>query len=393
MKIETREMVLDRIKKYLIRNPSEMKGVRSFGGNRVKAVIKRLDEYSPIETIKWNLPERKLYREVALAAGIHFVRQYPMLYHTPNSLRACFGVPTRTDRKKGRFSSIFYRNEAVERQLRPQTSDLDLLRTQINRTKGSNFSNEIDLLNEYIEKAKRRKYAEEIIETPESDHSPENIKNLMLYLTNFGFLNLYEASELNQANEKQLEDLNGVLLAPDLIGTLGERECWIELKEYRELKFNSKVLFQIFRYLYQISFVVLITISPLRSFVQLLEKKQWSVNDLREWALLHYKKIQDDLQSWIKIRKTFYDLGKILNLNARLEAIYISLTNEIVTREIGLAGTELNGMEKFLEILGKFENEIIIADFNDFISQKTEVPKNNPLLLLNMNYSTNSKNI
>ena len=101
MKTQTRDSVLRTIKSYLKKNPSETKGVRSFDKNRVEALIKRLDEYSPIETINWNLPDRKLFREIALAAGIQFVRQYPMLYHTPNSLRACFGMPTRTDRKKG----------------------------------------------------------------------------------------------------------------------------------------------------------------------------------------------------------------------------------------------------------------------------------------------------
>ncbi len=85
----------------------------------------RLNEFSAIETLNWNVPDRKLFRAVAVAAGIQFVREYPMLYHTPNSLRACFGMPTRTDRKKGRFSSIFYRNEAVERQLRPRIDDFD----------------------------------------------------------------------------------------------------------------------------------------------------------------------------------------------------------------------------------------------------------------------------
>jgi hypothetical protein len=104
MTSQSRKTVLKRIRTYLEKNPLQMKGVRSFKKNRLNALIKRLDEFSPIETLRWNVPDRKLFRDVGIAAGIHFVRQYPSLYHTPNSLRACFGVPTRGDRKKGRYS-------------------------------------------------------------------------------------------------------------------------------------------------------------------------------------------------------------------------------------------------------------------------------------------------
>ena len=113
MPAQTRKTVLNRIRNYLRNNPTELKGVRGFHKNRLEGLIQRLDEFSPIETLNWNVGDRVLFREVALSAGVTFVRQYPFLYHTPNSLRACFGMPTRTDRKKGRYSSIFYRNEAV----------------------------------------------------------------------------------------------------------------------------------------------------------------------------------------------------------------------------------------------------------------------------------------
>ena len=147
MGIQTRETVLKRIKGYLRNNPSEMKGVRGLQKNRLDGLIIRLNEFSPIETLRWNIPDRALFRDVALAAGIQFVRQYPMLYHTPNSLRACFGMPTRTDRKKGRFSSIFYRNEAFERQLRPRIEDLDKLEDIVEPAVESNYSKKATTVN------------------------------------------------------------------------------------------------------------------------------------------------------------------------------------------------------------------------------------------------------
>ncbi|MFX0052863.1 MAG: hypothetical protein ACFFAJ_10885 [Candidatus Hodarchaeota archaeon] len=384
MNPQTRKTVLNRIKTYLQRNPSELKGIRSFKKDRLDALIQRLDEFSPIETLKWNVPDRKLFRDVAVAAGIHFVREYPSLYHTPNSLRACFGMPTRTDRKKGRFSSIYFRNEAVERQLRPRTEDLDELQIIIKDAK--QFANEIAILNRYIENAKQRGYIDDIMEAPESDHSNKSIDNLRVFLEQYGFINLQEASEAGEKDEERLQDLNGVILAPDLIGTWKGRESWIELKEYRELKFNSKVIFQVFRYLYQNPFVILLSISPLPSFKELLEQKIWNVESLRNWGLKHQERMQADLTSWNEKRSSYKQLGRTIELTPRHESLLLTLTNEIVTREIGLISTELRGIEKFLELVDNFEDDIRIQDFDQFMVEHNEAPQM-PCLLIKMDYS------
>lgn len=389
MNPQTRKTVLNRIKTYLYKNPTELKGVRSFKKDRVDALIQRLDEFSPIETLRWNVPDRKLFREVAVAAGIHFVRQYPSLYHTPNSLRACFGMPTRTDRKKGRFSSIYFRNEAFERQLRPRTKDLDELQTIIN--KNEQFKNEVAILNRYIENAKQRGYIDDILETPESDHSNKSIDNLRLFLEQYDFGDLQEASEAIEEDEDRLQDLNGVVLAPDLIGSWKEKECWIELKEYRELKFNSKVVFQVFRYLYQNPFVILISISPLPSFEQLLEQQIWNAESLLNWGFKHQARMQADLSRWNETRDSYKKLGRSFELTPRQETLLLSLTNEIVTREIGLVSTELRGIEKFLDLVNNFEEEILIQDFDQFMVEHNEIPST-PCLLIKMDYSTSYNN-
>jgi hypothetical protein len=371
MNPQTRKTVLNRIRTYLQRNPSELKGVRSFRKDRLDALIQRL------------------FRDVAVAAGIHFVREYPSLYHTPNSLRACFGMPTRTDRKKGRFSSIYFRNEAVERQLRPRTEDLDEIQTIIKDNK--HFVNEIAILNRYIENAKQRGYIDDIMETPESDHSNASIDNLRLFLEQYDFINLQEASEAGEDDEERLQDLNGVILAPDLIGTWKGKESWIELKEYKELKFNSKVVFQVFRYLYQNPFVILLSISPLPSFKELLEQKIWNVESLRNWGLKHQERMQADLTSWNEKRSTYKQLGRTFEPTPRQESLLITLTNEIVTREIGLISTELRGIEKFLELIGNFEEDIRIQNFDQFMTEQNE-PISTACLLIKMDYSTQNKN-
>jgi hypothetical protein len=389
MNPQTRKTVLNRIKSYLRKNPTELKGVRSFKKDRVDALIQRLDEFSPIETLRWNVPDRKLFREVAVAAGIHFVQQYPSLYHTPNSLRACFGMPTRTDRKKGRFSSIYFRNEAFERQLRPRTEDLDELQTIINNDE--QFKNEVAILNRYIENAKQRGYIDDILEAPESDHSNKSIDNLRLFLEQYDFSDLQEASEAGEEDEDRLQDLNGVVLAPDLIGSWKEKECWIELKEYRELKFNSKVVFQVFRYLYQNPFVILISISPLPSFEQLLEQQIWNAESLLNWGFKHQTRMQADLSRWNETRDSYKKLGRSFELTPRQETLLLSLTNEIVTREIGLVSTELRGIEKFLDLVNNFEEEILIQDFDQFMVEHNEIPST-PCLLIKMDYSTPHNN-
>ncbi|MHA1942572.1 MAG: hypothetical protein ACW97P_12770, partial [Candidatus Hodarchaeales archaeon] len=195
---QTRQTVLNRIRKYLQKNPNELKGVRGFQKNRLEGLIQRLDEFSPIETLRWNVPDRTLFREIGLGAGVQFVRQYPFLYHTPNALRACFGMPTRTDRKKGRYSSIFYRNEAVERQLRPRLEDLEEVQQITNNHQNKEYSHLLPILNSYIERAKHRKYAEDLIEAPESDHSEDSIGKLHQFYSNLGFEELKEATDLEE---------------------------------------------------------------------------------------------------------------------------------------------------------------------------------------------------
>ncbi|MHA1974663.1 MAG: hypothetical protein ACTSW1_16805 [Candidatus Hodarchaeales archaeon] len=372
MSPQTRKTVLNRIRSYLRQHPNEMKGVRSVRKNRLDALMKRLDEFSPIETLNWNNPDRKLFREVAVSAGIQFVRDYPMLYHTPNALRACFGMPTRNDRKKGRFSSIYYRNEAFGRQFRPRYQDLEKLEEVVTKVKDENYEKEKTLLINYIERAKNRKYTDDLIDVPESDHSETSISNLKKFLQEYKFENFREAPE---EEEEKLLDLDGIVLAPDLIAKWQNHEVWIELKEYRDLSFNSKVVYQVFRYLYQNPFVILITISPIISFSELLEMgKEGSLESsiLKEWALKIQDSLNDELEKWGSLRKSFLDLGRDMDLSPRFETLFLTITNEIVTREIGLIGTEQRGLEKFLELLDKFKGDISIFDFDSFMQDKSK---------------------
>ncbi len=374
---QTRKTVLKRIKTYLRNNPTEMKGIRSFQRNHLESLITRLNEFSPIETLNWNIPDRRLFREVAVAAGIQFVRDYPMLYHTPNSLRACFGMPTRTDRKKGRFSSIFYRNEAVERQLQPRIDDFDELLEKVRTVNHEGFLDEVEILHRYIKRVKGRRYNDDILDAPESDHSELSIGSLRKFLEEFGFENLQEATE---TTEEHLQDLDGVVLAPDMIGRWKGKECWIELKEYRDLRFNSKVVFQIFRYLHQNPFVFLVSTSSLDSFSQLLKQRTWTPKTLQNWALKQKEQLQDIISGWNSKREKYRALGRMLKLDPRFEALLLTLTNEIVIREIGLSGTELKGIEKFLDLVGNFQGEITVCDFEDIMMQR-EIPTDYCLMM------------
>ncbi len=335
--MNTRKTILNRVRNYLRQNPDELKGVRGFHRNRLEGLIQRLDAFSPIETLRWNVPDRAIFREIALGAGIQFVRQYPFLYHTPNSLRACFGMPTRTDRKKGRYSSIFYRNEAVERQLRPRLEHLDQVHEIINQTPDPEFQELLPTLNKYIGRARRRKYAEDLIVAPESDHSEESVTALQKFLTDLGFKDLKEASDME---DEQLEDLYGVILAPDMTGKWKNAEWWVELKEYRGLKFNSKVVFQVFRYLYHTPHVILMSISPLQAFTELIVQEKWTSDELHEWGQQKEDTLTERINSWTDMRRVYQEFGRTLKLSTQQEALLLALTNEIVTREIGLAGTE-----------------------------------------------------
>jgi hypothetical protein len=103
------------------------------------------------------------------------------------------------------------------------------------------------------------------------------------------------------------------------------------------------------------------------------------------WGQGKEQELNERVDLWTGMRKTFQDFGRELSLTPRFEALLLALSNEIVTREIGLAGTELRGIEKFLDIITKFKRKITILDFDEFLSSELE-PLPSPLLLLKMDF-------
>ena len=69
----------------------------------------------------------------------------------------------------------------------------------------------------------------------------------------------------------------------------------------------------------------------------------------------------------------------------------MGLTNEIVTSEIGLAGTELKGIEKFLDLVEKFQGEIAIRDFDEFVEKKESPSKYCLLMKMDFPFESYSK--
>jgi hypothetical protein len=325
------------------------------------------------------MEDRKLYRESAIAAGIHFIRQYPMMFHTPNSLRACFGMPTRSDRKKGRYSSIFLRNEAIERKLRPKIPDLEELKTIITeKNLNGNFQG-IATIESHLDRIIQREFREEEIQKPISDHHPKSIEHLKRFLTDKGFKDLQEHSEIE--NEETLQDNDGVLLAPDIVGLFQERECWIELKEYRDQRFNSKVLFQVFRYLQQNPLVFLVTTSKLPSFSRLLEQQEWTRQSLKKWGRYQQHRLNTGFSSWNLEQTKFFQYGASLNLTPRLEAVYLTIVGEVIKEELGVLGTEINGIQKFLKLLPLLPKEIRVFNFDTLLKDDLEIPSNSTILI------------
>src|SRR3990172_13144209 len=101
---------------YVGTSPTAIQGLicfeRTAGFAREETVIRRINAFlnsdstnhlrfhpSQLRPYYW-----KLYRRRALEAINEFIKAYPFLPHTPASLRATFGMPTRKDRKRGNFS-------------------------------------------------------------------------------------------------------------------------------------------------------------------------------------------------------------------------------------------------------------------------------------------------
>ncbi|MHA2336442.1 MAG: hypothetical protein ACXACX_04025, partial [Candidatus Hodarchaeales archaeon] len=324
--------------------------------DREDAVIRRINSFLPNDSHLTYTPEKLLshgwsmYRKLALKAINEYIKSFPFLAHTPATLRAAFGVPTRKDRQRGKYSGISLISQALgwenpshnNRDQIPTLPKGDLetvneLKNVLEITIKNNILSE-DLLN-YINYQVDKNPLKEIIIPEINTHSDESLEKVKKNLEEYGF------KDLNY-DIQQDEDH---ILTPDLIGNYNNELVWVELKEWdpeTNKKLFLKPLKQIFQYSLQAKIVVIICSEKLEFIKFIRKNKEWFISDLQ-------KEINDELQEFNQkkenidiLRSNYIKIGeKLLKkglLSAKTEALLATIISAKTHEELGVINTEVD---------------------------------------------------
>lgn len=409
---------MKKIYDYLLTSESEgtlIKGLKVFGGNsRAKHLIDRLNEYNS-ENLSYkdlinendsflNQPNRDyyVYRRLAIKAIIEYIKSYPFLMHTPSSLRAVFGMPTRKDRKRGKFSG----KELIEMAILDidDFSDLidyesiyelkDGLKELINDYPESE-KNCNDLI-EYLEKNIGRNSLSETIVPEISTHSKESLEKAKSIIQSHGFKNVIHEAEIKYPYGKNEEEK---ILTPDLICEIWDNLVWFELKEWANFNIFLSPIKQLMSYLY-----ANIQSKTGKSYIGILVEKEVdffkflagfegkiSLENLRKSIQPYIDVVKDKSDHIHNLRNDFYKIGQILiekyNLQVKAESLYIGLMSEFINKEIGMINTELEAGLKILDHIKNLKshsNEVLILTLDSFKNNSEKQPKQNFIIFLGM---------
>lgn len=405
---------MDSIYRYLRKAEKEGKviqGLKTFFPRepRTKSLIERLDIFTEgvtIDDIKGTNdsflnqpnPEWNLYRRLALLAINQFIKDFPFLMHTPSSLRSIFGMPTRKDRKRGKFSGKDLIEQALSETQNVEIStdfeSVEELIECLQEVKNPVYQSECDNLVKYLKNNLSRNSLADTYVPELSTHSIDSLNLCKTYLENSGFNSVIHEAE--DAYPYGTEEENK-LLTPDIICEIWNNPVWFELKEWTNFNIFLSPLKQLLTYLQanirtkksnEKSYIGILVENKVEFFQFLL--------DLGESIKL--KKLKDILKPTIEevitksdeihdMRTKFLKLGRILitkyNLQIKAEALYLGLIAEFINKNIGMTNTEVEAGKVILEILNDLElnyNTLRILPV-DHVS-KYDVPEENLVIFL-----------
>ncbi|MHA2368202.1 MAG: hypothetical protein ACXADX_05215 [Candidatus Hodarchaeales archaeon] len=321
--------------------------VKALWSSRSKALSDRLAYFHPeLESVgnNWNINE---VRHWGLKAAISFIRQTPYLQHTPASLRALFSVPTRSHRKKGKYSSTNLRQRAKELGYCPDWSILEGLSHSIDKISSRNPAI-AELLLKRIDTIRKRPIDFSIPEW-EPGHSAKSLERLEKLL-----INTFRGVSVSQ-NEKPVESE----LTPDLILQSEQGIIFVELKEWES---NFQLFFkpglQVFRYALSADAVIFVLVgNPPTIFddlqgtwtgSELLGKVKNSIDDAKSRKIVnenYRKEIFDFLKS---LRSDSLAIPEICTL--------ITIAEEILGEELGISVMEYSSARKLQALLGEISS-------------------------------------
>ena len=405
---------MNQIYSYLKNSESNgeiIKGVKVLDKHlsRASQLIERLKAFTPenvtydslLEPYFVNQKNKEwyMYRNLAIIAITEYIREYPFLMHTPSSLRSIFGMPTRKDRKRGKFSGKELINKALENinnfdELINYESIEELIE-QLQEV-GTKFPEHqqqcVDLIN-YLEANLSRNSQEETFIPELSTHSEESLDLAKKFLKNFGFTDV-----IHEIDQDYPYNGDNKLFTPDLICHKWNELIWFELKEWESFNNFFSPIKQLTNYLEANtdlkisnpkSFVGIIVTQTVLfyQFLKSYENTELSFRELRTAITPRLNEIKTNLDNIHELRNTYLQIGKKMvknDLRVKAESLYIGLFSEFVNKELGMLNSEYEAGQVFLNTIHSLEkrsDKILILPIDSVQSFKDE-PENTFIIFL-----------
>ncbi|MHA2363630.1 MAG: hypothetical protein ACXAC7_06710, partial [Candidatus Hodarchaeales archaeon] len=316
------------------------------------------------------------YRNLALIAIKEYIREFPFLLHSPSSLRACFGMPTRKDRKLGRYSGVFliddalnsnYRNEILasseydSNDIYPNSRAIEELILALNSIIETNTktSPAAKRITEYLKANRFRNALKEVTAPPINTHTNSSLEFAKEFLSDQGF------NEVIHEKDDAYNNIFGIdeelKLTPDLYGKMWAQPVWIELKQWEKFNVFFKPLKQIFAYMNNSSYTSILVEKPVKfyEFLTSFVNPVIKFDELKQNLRLYLDRARMVNDNALNLKRELMNLGKKLieeeNITYKAEALYLGLISEFINAEIGMANSELEAGLSLFKILGKLE--------------------------------------
>jgi len=403
--------VLDKIFDYLETYEKEgnsFKGVKVFNSQlRAPTLIKRISAFIP-NNIEEKLkkmsvpgqPEnmRSAYRNLALLAIKEYIKDFPFLLHSPSSLRACFGMPTRKDRKSGRYSGVYLINDALsENSSTANQKIIDELGHALRSISGKRDSNQgpATRIENYLMENLHRDAMIEVKAPEVNTHTEGSLKFAKDYLLDLNFKNVVHEDE-----PKYKEIFKDAELTPDLYAEIWNQPVWAEMKEWEKFNTFFKPLKQIFTYMSNNPYTIILVEKPVEfyEFLESFVNPVITFFKFNEVIRQYMDRANNNSKAAMEFKRHLMRLGKKLivdeSISFKAEALYLGLVSEINNMDIGITNTELEAcknLSKIIDNLSRKHREIRIILLNSKLEMKTRSqPKQKLLLFLGVLNKNNS---
>lgn len=348
-----------------------------------------------------------MYRNLAIIAIDEYIKEFPFLMHTPSSLRSIFGMPTRKDRKRGKYSGKELIDHALENMDDfhefMNYEAIEELRDQLHEIAQSHKEHKqlCDDLVEYMDTNINRNSQTETYVPEINTHSFDSLEHAKKFLQQLGFQEVIH--ERDKTYPYNGED---ALFTPDLVCKYWDEKVWFELKEWESFNNFFSPIKQLLNYLdanvgknkhTSKSYVGILVTQPVLfyQFLKSYENSEITLNELRKAITPKLNTIKQKLDNIHDARNVYLQIGRLMvknHLQIKTEALYIGLFSEFVNKELGMLNSEYEAGVQILSLINNLEertDKIGILPAEDINKLKT--PEDTLILFLGILKNSNDE--